>query len=378
MPRLLHLADLHLGWSPRDLPAERALARRARRDALLDQAVDVALAERVDLVVIAGDLFERHRPDPATLAGALASLRRLVEAGVALVTVPGNHDELSYADAVYRTAADAWPGVLVTRPDFGPVARLRLDGLDVQVSALAYVGGVTPAGAPLERFPVGDDADLHVAALHGTLVRPGARGAFANERSLPLDEVALAAAGFDYVALGHLHTPQRREGARGPLVYAGCVGGKGFDDLGIDAWTLVDLTPGAVRTTNVPARVQRLEVAEVDVGAFDDAAGLLDHVETLADPDALVRVRLVGAVAFDVDLDGLTARAAGGFCHLEVEDATSSVAPALLDALAARPTVAGSFVRRMRVRLELAADDDERARVTRALRYGIHALEATA
>ncbi|MFN2323429.1 MAG: exonuclease SbcCD subunit D, partial [Trueperaceae bacterium] len=146
MPRLLHLADLHLGWSPRGLSEDRARLRRERRDGLLRQAVDVALSEAVDAVLIAGDLFERHRPDPATLAAALAELRRLTDAGIALVTVPGNHDELSYANSVYRTEADRWPGVLVTRPTFGPVATLRLDGHDVHVAALAYVGGVTPAG----------------------------------------------------------------------------------------------------------------------------------------------------------------------------------------------------------------------------------------
>ncbi len=375
MPRMLHLADLHLGWTPRGLPDARAAVRRARRDALLEAAVDVALDERVDLVVIAGDLFERHRPDEATATAALRSLRRLVDAGVALVTVPGNHDELSYANALYRTEGERWPGVLVTRPTFGPVVRLRLAGIDVHVSALAYVGGVTPAAAPLDRFARSDERGVHVAVLHGTLVRPGTRGAFAGERSLPLDRSALAAAGFDYVALGHLHAPQRVEGARGPLVYPGCVGGKGFDDVGASAWTLVDLAAGDTRVRTRPADVQRLEVIDVDVGGFDDAAALHAHVRELGDPDALVRVRLTGAVAFDLDPQVVHARAAGEFFHLEVEDVTSSVAPALLDAWAARPTVLGAFVRRLRARLEDAVDDDERALVTRALRYGVHALE---
>jgi DNA repair protein SbcD/Mre11 len=375
MPRMLHLADLHLGWSPRGLPDDRAVVRQRRRDGLLEQAVEVALAERVDLVVIAGDLFERHRPDDATATAALRSLRRLVEAGVALVTVPGNHDELSYADAIYRTEGERWPGVLVTRPTFGPVVRLSLAGTDVHVSALAYVGGVTPVAAPLDRFPRSGEPGVHVAVLHGTLVRPGSHGAFANERSLPIDRSALAAAGFDYVALGHLHAPQRSDGARGPLVYPGCVGGKGFDDLGALAWTLVELAPGDTSVRTVPARAQRLETIDVDVGDFDDAAALATHVRSLGDPDALVRVRLIGAVAFDLDPDSVQAHAAADFLHLEVQDATSSVAPALLDALAARPTVLGAFVRRLRARLETALDDDERAHVTRALRYGVHALE---
>ena len=375
MPRLLHLADLHLGWSPRDLPEDRARLRRARRDALLRQAVDVALHEAVDAVVIAGDLFERHRPDPATLEAAIGELRRLTDAGVALVTVPGNHDELSYANSVYRTEADRWPGVLVTRPTFGPVVSLRLAGEDVHVAALAYVGGVTPAGAPLDRFPRREAPGLALAVLHGTLVRPGARGAFAGERSLPIDAVALAAAGFDYVALGHLHVPSAHPGARGPAVYPGCVGGKGFDDVGARHWTVVDLDADGARVREVPARVQPLADVAVDVGGFEDAAALRAHVRDLGNPEALVRVRLTGAIAFDVAADALRASAADAFFHLEVEDATTRVAPELLEAWAARPTVTGAFVRRLRERLAAAEDENERAMIVRALRYGVHALE---
>ena len=61
--------------------------------------------------------------------------------------------------------------------------------------------------------------------------------------------------------------------------------------------------------------------------------------------------------------------------HLEVEDATTHVAPELLDAWAARPTVTGAFVRRLRDRLNAAEDEDERTRIARALRYGVYALE---
>jgi DNA repair exonuclease SbcCD nuclease subunit len=375
MPRLLHLADLHLGWSPRGLPEDRARQRRTRRDALLRQAVDVALREGVDAVVVAGDLFERHRPDPATLAAALDQLRRLTDAGVALVTVPGNHDELSYASSVYRTEADRWPGVLVTRPTFGPAASLRLGGHDVHVAALAYVGGVTPAGSPLDRFPRSEAPGLHVAVLHGTLVRPGGRGPLHAERSLPIDAVALAAAGFDYVALGHLHVPAVHPGARGPAVYPGCVGGKGLDDLGARHWTLVDLEPGRTDVRAVAAVVQPLAEVAVDVGGFEDTAALRAHVRDLGDADAIVRVRLTGAVAFDLDAEALRAAASDGFFHLEVEDATTRVAPELLDAWAARPTVTGAFVRRLRDQLAAAEDEEARALITRALRYGVHALE---
>jgi len=380
MPRLLHLADLHLGWTPRGLPSDVAASVRRRRDALLGQAVELALAERVDLVVIAGDLFESYDPESALVAEALRQLQRLTDAGVALVTVPGNHDELTYARSVYRRAAAGWPGVLVTRPDPGPVADLRLAGEPVQVTSLAYVGGVTPALEPLRAFPRGGDG-IALAVFHGTLVGPHVRPGdpFGGGRSLPLDQRALAAAGFAYVALGHLHVPQEVALPAGGLaVYPGCVGGKGPSDPGAADWTLVEIGRSGARVRRVRADVAPVWTRDVDVGGFDDADGLAAHVRGLGTAATWGRVRLVGALTFEIDPTRLAERAGDAFLRLEVDDATTRIAPELLSRWAAQPTVRGEFVRRLRARLEAADDERERAVVTRALRYGLHALAGDA
>ncbi len=377
---MLHLADLHLGWTPRGLPADVAARVRLRRDALLAQAVDLALAERVDLVIIAGDLFESYRPEPALVDEALAQLRRLTAAGVALVTVPGNHDELTYAGSVYRRASADWPGVLVTRPDPGPVADLRLAGERIRLTSLAYVGGVTPALEPLRAFPRAEDG-IALAAFHGTVVGPHVRPGdpFGGGRSLPLDQRALGEAGFAYVALGHLHVPQEIALTGGGLaVYPGCVGGKGPNDAGSAHWTLVDVGRGGVRTRRVAADVAPVWTRDVDVGGFDDADALAAHLRGLGTTETWGRVRLVGALAFAVEPATLAERAGDAFLHLEVDDATTSIAPELLARWAAQPTVRGEFVRRLHARLEAATDEHERAVVTRALRHGLHALAGDA
>lgn len=377
MPRLLHLADLHLGWTPRGLPADVAAAVRRRRDGRLAQAVDVAIAERVDLVVIAGDLFDTHRPPPELVALALRELRRLEAAGVALLTVPGNHDELTYARSVYRETDGRWPGVLVTRPDPGPVAAWTFGEERVEAISLAYVGGVTPVGGPLRSFPRAAGDAFAIAAFHGTLRSGGARpeGPLAGERSLPLDADALGAAGYDYVALGHLHAPQRRSLAGGGLaVYPGCVGGRGPWDPGTDRWTLVEGRRGAVRVREVAARVEPVGSRAVDVGAFDDHDALARHVRGLASaPGAWMRVTLQGAAAFDVSLEPLRAAVADAFTWLELEDASLRLPDALVDAWAEQPTVRGAFVRRLRDRRAAATTDRERALAERALRLGLDA-----
>jgi DNA repair exonuclease SbcCD nuclease subunit len=377
MLRLLHLADLHLGWAPAFMEEPRRSERRRRRDELLRRAVDFALrpGSGVGLVVIVGDLFETHRPEPGLAASVMDQLSRLVRAGVQVVTVPGNHDEITYRDSVYRKYAGEWPGVLVQNPLPEKVGTLEAGGVTVHVYSLAYTGGLTPTRPALASFPRAEGTGFHLAAFHGTL------GEWAGERSLPLDGAALGAAGYDYVALGHLHRHERHNLGGAPAVYCGAVEGKGFDDPGVGQWTVVevDMPPGAqrpqVRVRTEPAEgVCVLERVTVDAGRFADEGTLRAEIEKLADPKRMLQVRLTGAPEYELDVQRLRAALADRFFHLAITDEDVVLAAPLLDRWAGEPTIRGLFVRRMRERLEAAGDEEERRVLQRALRQGIHAL----
>jgi len=374
MPRLLHLADLHLGWTPRDLPVALADARRAQRDTRLHEAVDLALRERVHAVLVVGDLFDTFDPPAELVRDARAALERLVAAGIQVVTVPGNHDEWTYARSVYRREAERWPGLLVRTPMPDHVASWTLDGATVHLHAVAYLGGVTDVRNVLEALPDTSGEGHHVFLGHGTLTHAGAD--LADERSLPLPGAALANAGYDYVALGHLHAASERRLGRALAAYPGCVGGKGFDDPGADAWTLVHLGAHGARVERRTALGPAVRDLALDVSACDDEVAVEAALGALLERHAgdLVRVRLRGALPAPVDAGELASRCAGALFHLRVEDRTSSVAPALLEAWAASPTVRGAFVRRLRERLDATHEPVERERVTRALRMGLSAL----
>src|SRR6185312_5002823 len=91
MLRLLHTADVHLGARHADL-GEQAAAQRERQIAAFRRSVDLALAERVDLFLIAGDLFDSNTQPPRSVARVGAELRRLVDGGIRTVIIPGTHD----------------------------------------------------------------------------------------------------------------------------------------------------------------------------------------------------------------------------------------------------------------------------------------------
>ncbi len=367
--RILHLADLHLGWTPAFL-GPRADARRAERDRLLERAVDFALdpGNGIGLVVIAGDLFESHRPDPALVAGAIRQLARLTAAGIAVVTVPGNHDEITYHDSVYRQRAADWPGILVQNPMPARVATLEVGGIPCHIYAMAYTGGVTRVERPLAEFPRGADPGVHVAVLHGALDWN------AGERSLPIDAAGLARAAYHYVALGHIHQHQVRPVGAGRAVYPGAVEGKGWSDPGVGFLTVAEVGEGGVAVRRVPMDVRPIRVVDIDAGAFETAAELAAALAEGGDGRAIQQVRLRGAPPFPVDAAELEAALADRFYHLEVVDETDAAPPHVVERLAGEPTIRGEFVRRMLRAMEAAADERERRVLRQALRHGLAAL----
>ncbi|MEP7361140.1 MAG: metallophosphoesterase, partial [Chloroflexota bacterium] len=77
MPRLLHMADVHLGARHDDL-GPSAAAQRERQFAAYARAIDLALTEKVDLVLICGDLFDSNSQPRRSVERAAAELYRLV------------------------------------------------------------------------------------------------------------------------------------------------------------------------------------------------------------------------------------------------------------------------------------------------------------
>ena len=209
--RLLHTADVHLGSDGYGTAAQQA-AHVERAQRTFQAIVDRALADEVDLLLIAGDLFDHNRVTDDTVAFVRAELDRLRQP---VVILPGNHDAL-YANAIYD------------RHDVGAGARhihviRQRDGELIEFPALdAVVWGRAmeehaPEFRPLAGLPARDDRRWWLAMGHGFFYEAGQR----PERSSPIFADEIHASGWDYVALGHQHV--QTDVSQGPVVayYAG-------------------------------------------------------------------------------------------------------------------------------------------------------------
>lgn len=372
MVKILHVADLHLGWEPRFL-GPRAAEWQRQRDAVFSAVVDYALmpGSGIGLVLIVGDLFDCHTPAQPLVNEVLQQIKRLVECGIQVVTVPGNHDEITYADSIYRREANAWPGILVQNPNPEHVVTLDVSGEKCHIYSLAYTGGLTKTDPPIQEFPRIDKPGWHIAAFHGSL------NWNAGDRSLPLSGAALELAGYDYVALGHIHKPSIHSLGKGLAVYPGSLAAKGWSDPGSGQITVATLNDGKVELEKISldhpgCRVCR--TLEVDVGQYSSGSDLIAALKAGLRKDEIVCVSLTGIANFPVDPEEVKGALTEACYHLEVVDQTESYSPDMLAAWAKETTLRGYFVQRMEKRLAAAKDERERRLVARALLCGLKAL----
>jgi DNA repair protein SbcD/Mre11 len=233
--RLLHTSDWHLG---RSFHGVSLLEEQA---AAIARIVALALEHQVEAVLIAGDLYDRAIPPAEAVALFNDALARLSAGGTAVVAIAGNHDS-HVRVSVYDPLLCAFKVTVrgdVRRAQEPVLVHPRGGGAPVAIYPLPYlepsVDGPALSGEP-GRLRHEEVTRLALARLRADLSqRPGHRAVLVahtfvaggasceSERELTVgnvDRVSVEAfAGFDYVALGHLHRSQQLDGSR--VAYSG-------------------------------------------------------------------------------------------------------------------------------------------------------------
>jgi len=225
--RFLHIADLHLGKQMNDL----SLMDDQRF--ILDQIAHIAAEEQADAVLIAGDVYQRSTPQAEAMALFDAFVSRLARDGRKVFVISGNHDSalrISYFSSLVRNA-----GVYVTEAFTGEMQHVTLQDADGELTVwmLPFLRPAQVRRAlPEEKVTSYQDAvaavlrnadiDLtgrNLLMCHQFII--GCEVCDSEELSVgTLDHIDGAVFdGFDYVALGHIHKPQKV--LRDTLRYAG-------------------------------------------------------------------------------------------------------------------------------------------------------------
>lgn len=251
--RFLHAADLHIDSPLRGLNrfegAPVARLRGATRQALT-RLVDLAIDEKVDFVLIAGDLYDRDWQDFHTGLFVREQMVRLGRAGVKVFIVQGNHD----AQGVISRQLP-WPDnvkVFSSRS----AETVRLDDVRVAIHGHSFPDREVPEDL-VPGYPMAVPGYLNIGLLHTSLT-----GAEGHDTYAPTSLDTLRSKGYDYWALGHVHA--RQVVCDEPrVVYPGNLQGRHARETGPKGCELVSVAGGKLDTTFVPLDVVRWHQIDV-------------------------------------------------------------------------------------------------------------------
>ena len=360
MLKFIHAADLHLDSAFGALPPRQAAARRRESRELVFRLANYVNRNAVDVVLLAGDLFDSgnaFRETGEQLAEALGQME--AKAFIA----PGNHDW--YGPGSPWLTVD-WPENVHLFKE-AHLTAAEVPQLNLVVHGAAFTGAEQAEGF-LTGFCAPQDGKLHFGLLHGE-IEP------AEARYAPIRREEIESSGLAYLALGHIHKRMEpRRFGNTLCAWPGCPEGRGFDELGEKGFYegTVDDT-GAVSLTFVPFARRRYEILEVDVTGKSPRAALGTALpeDTAAH---LYRILLTGETGGGgVDAAALTEALADRFYALEIRDHTRMAED--IWKRAEEDSLRGLFLRELRLKWDAAETEEERQTITQAARFGLAALD---
>ena len=366
--RILHTGDLHLDSPFACLSPEKSEQRRQELRDTFGRLMTLVREEAVDLLLIAGDLF-----DSAYVTSRTAN--RIIEEFAALrntqvVIAPGNHDPYtesslwasgrlpqnvhifstedlgSFTFPELNTVVYGW-AFLSDRLEFSPLASRRAD----DPNRLNVICGHCDFGAPLSKYG-------------------------------PVSAEDVANFGAQYAAFGHKHVapPPQRVGERALAAYCGCIEGRSFDEPGKGGVYIIDATSRdggfEIESRRVTLALRRYETATVDISGVDSEREVARRIKACVEEngygkDTALRVTLTGATPPDFNLPLEANGEALGLFYLELIDRTAPTFDARY--LEEDMSVRGELYRSLLPYLTTGAPED-RATAARALRMGMAAL----
>jgi DNA repair exonuclease SbcCD nuclease subunit len=272
--RFVHAADLHLDSPFRGVgDASAALKDRLQSATLaaLARVVDHTIESKADFLIIAGDIYDSKDRNLRALVSFRKEMERLAERNIPAFIVHGNHDPLNGWGSGFQLP----PSVITFggRVDTEPFIRRGREA--ARITGVSYMRErVTDNLA--SSFKSSDDGVYSIAVLHANIGHQSGHADYA-----PATVPELASAGFNYWALGHVHTRCVLSEQPAMIVYPGNTQGRNPRESGPRGCYQVDVdTRGRAHLTFVDTSVARWAHIEQPIANLSTMDQLLDLMQS--------------------------------------------------------------------------------------------------
>lgn len=266
--------------------------------------VELAIKQEVDLVVIAGDLYDGDWQDQNTGLFFVGQANKLVQAGIPLVVIRGNHDAANLMTSTLPLPKNPDGSEIMMQAD--RVDQRRFDSMGVVVHGRSFRTKAEKDNLAAD-YPAPIHGMFNLGLLHTSLT-----GAEGHDNYSPCTPTQLADKNYDYWALGHIHMRGEHglDGAA-PIVFSGNIQGRHIRETGAKGCVIVDVDSAleCTRTFHeldvVRWQLCRLTVANMQhsdevIDAFQH--WLTDAIASAGGRLLVVRVELAGNTSLHHEL----------------------------------------------------------------------------
>jgi DNA repair exonuclease SbcCD nuclease subunit len=366
MLKILHTADIHLGAKFLGL-GNKGASQREQLRTTFKNVIATAINERVNIVLIAGDLFDANQQPQRNIDLVMEQFNLLGSNNIPVCLIPGTHDSLD-SSSIYR------------KVDFqGKCPNLRIFA-DENVSYKEYPDlNLTVYGkpnlsnrssiSPLKGLERSTSSKFHIAMAHGSLYIP--EKVAGDDHVFRLEEVK--ASGMDYLALGHWHRVYRCS-EEPPAWYSGPP--EWIPDQtekgGVLLVSLLDA--GEVKVEPKKLGLRDYDEVEIDMSEIQDLAMLKLRISEGANQNLVRKTTLKGLrdAEFMVNPEELESELGEKFFHLSVIDKSHPKSGEVTEG--EERLIGNRFIRLMKGQIE-GLEGEEKDIAENALQYGIALLD---
>ena len=358
--KILHCADIHIGAKDSFLGAN-ADNRRFETLITFENIMDLAVSENVQIVAIAGDLFDSENVDSQFSTPVINKIKSI--APIKVVYCGGNHDPLN---ATSPFMANDLPDNLYILPVTD--TKITFDDINTCVYGRSFENTHLQGQ---EEFSITDISNdyINIMVQHGELKSD------LNSDYNAITPRFIKKSGMDYIALGHVHkyTPIGKI-ENTSFAYCGCPEGQGFDELDQKGVYLGEISKGKADLKFIPVSKRQHIHEKIDI---TDIENIADHILTILSgkyenfADNLYKIELIGSIPEDSELNlaELTARLSNKLYFVKFKDSTEYKID--YELLSKEASLKGEFVKNM---LEKIKENPDNQSFKTALKLGIKAF----
>jgi len=372
--KFLHFSDMHLDMPFTSLGTEGRRSEIRRQDLItvFKRIIGLAADEGVDLILMGGDLYEHDYVKKSTISLINDCFRGISH--IKVFIIPGNHDPYT-SDSYYKNFK--WNENVIILSRDNPVVRLKDEGICIFGAGF---DGINGSGFSYEQFEALNPGEINILLTHATLDMN-----FNNKAYNPVNSCQLDSLQMDYIALGHFHKAFQTQGANGVVYNPGSPEPLGFDEPGEhgifvgsiskpDYGGKSSLSVKFIKTNEKFYESLRLNIDNCcsDDEVRQKLAGLFTGMDAAR---GLFNVTLSGYLqaGFKPDSNNILREIYPEVFFLKLRDET--LPDYDFESLSAEPGLRGLFIRKMLLRIEKEDSRIKKEILTRALYYGIEALD---